>query len=117
MEDIFGSPLTVMSGGAGREFLSEPRSSLPTRDVREAVFSDSVFRSSFPLRKKLRKKEAFISSVAMWLVPPGPPGKQKPTVLACESKDGLQAEKVSVEERDRRVDRVMGSEAKRLLYI
>ena len=30
---------------------------------------------------------------------------------ACESKDGPQAEKVSVEERDRRVDRVMGDTA------
>lgn len=32
-------------------------------------------------------------------------------MLACESKDGPQAEKVSVEERDRRVDRVMGDTA------
>lgn len=32
-------------------------------------------------------------------------------MLACESKDGPQAEQVSVEERDRRLDRVMGDTA------
>lgn len=60
MKDIFRSPPTAVSGEAAREFLSEPRSSPPTSDVREAVFSDSVFRSSSPLRKKLRKEETFI---------------------------------------------------------
>jgi len=46
MKDIFGSPPTVVSGGAAREFLSEPGSSPPTSDVREVVFSDTVFKFS-----------------------------------------------------------------------
>lgn len=109
----------MVSGQAGdREFLSEPRSPLPTGDGRDTGLLRQCFQVKFSPKGEIKEggnMHLISCSECGWFhldLRGNRPG-QDHTVLTCESKDRPQSRESQCEEMDRRVDGVMGDTAER----